>query len=187
MALPEIVARWIGLDDDRRDAERIYATIAAQARDPAPFRDHGVPDTLDGRFDVLCVLMFLVLRRIGRDGAVQARLGQDLYAAMFADMDRSLRELGVGDLGVARRVQHMAEGLMGRIKAYGDGLDAADPAVLEAALRRNLFASAGIAGAPGLTQVATYLRRADSRLAAQPIVALRRDGPDFPNWEGPAA
>ncbi len=186
MALPDIVARWFGIDDDRRDAERIYAAIAEHARDPVPFRDHGVADTLDGRFDILCIMMFLVLRRIGRDGAAQARLGKDLYAAMFADMDRSLRELGVGDLGVARRVQHMAEGLMGRIKAYGDGLEAADPASLEAALGRNLFASAGMAGARGLTQVATYLRLADSRLAAQPIAALRRDGPDFPNWEGPA-
>jgi cytochrome b pre-mRNA-processing protein 3 len=167
-------------------AERLYAAAAAQSRSPVPFRDHGVPDTLDGRFDFLCLHVFLIIRRLGREGDAGAALAQDLYDLLFADMDRTLRELGVGDLGVARRVQEMAEAVMGRIKAYGDALDGPDPAALAAALRRNLFGTLEGVSDAAVSAVASYMRSCDARLARQPWVEFCAAGPDFDVWgEGP--
>jgi cytochrome b pre-mRNA-processing protein 3 len=119
-------------------AERLYAAAVAQARRPEIYADWRVPDTVDGRFDAIALHVFLVLHRLKAEGPVAAGLAQDLFDTMFADMDRSLREMGTGDLGVGRRVRAMAEGFYGRIAAYEAGLDG-DAAALAAALRRNLY------------------------------------------------
>jgi cytochrome b pre-mRNA-processing protein 3 len=163
-------------------AERLYAAAAAQSRAAVPFRDHGVPDTLDGRFDFLCCHIFLLIRRIGREGDAGAALAQDIYDLLFADMDRTLRELGVGDLGVARRVQEMAEALMGRIKAYGDALDSSEAAPLAAALRRNLFGTLDGVSEVAVSAVAAYMRSCDARIARQPWAEFCASGPDFDVW-----
>jgi cytochrome b pre-mRNA-processing protein 3 len=163
-------------------AERLYAAAAAQSRAPAPFREHGVPDTLDGRFDSLCLHIFLVIRRAGREGGEGATLAQDIYDLLFADMDRTLREMGVGDLGVARRVQEMAEALMGRIKAYGDGLDDPDPAPLDAALRRNLFGTRDGVSDGAVSAMVAYIRACDARIARQSWAEFCAMGPDFEDW-----
>ena len=170
----------------RRDrAETIYAAIAAQARQPDPYRDHDVPDTLDGRFDALCLHVFLTIRRLGRDGDPGAELARDIYDVLFADMDRALREMGVGDLGVARRVQRMAEALNGRIKAYGAALDdAADmEGALEAALSRNLYGTVAAPRPQAVAAVARYVLACDRRLSAQSFEDLIARGPDFAEWE----
>lgn len=153
----------------RASALAAYARIVERSREPAFYVDWGVPDTLDGRFEMLALHAFLVLNRLKRESGDAAAFAQELFDTMFADLDRALREMGAGDLGVGRRVQAMAQGLYGRIAAYERGL--ADEAAMVAALRRNLFGTT----APREAQIAafsTYTQRQAAALAAQPTAAL---------------
>ena len=154
----------------RAAALALYDAIVAQARQPAFFLGHGVPDTLDGRFELLALHGFLVLHRLKGDRARCAGLAQELFDVMFTDVDRGLREMGVGDLSVGRHVKLMAKAFYGRIRSYERGLAAGEPALGEA-LRRNLYGTT----APGpndLAALADYLRRSFDRLAAQPAENL---------------
>ena len=119
--------------------EVLYASAVEMARDPAFFADHGVADNVDGRFDALALVVSLVMRRLNSCGDAGAALSQELFDAMFADMDLSLREMGAGDIGVAKRVRVMAEAFMGRLDTYTAALDDADRKALAAALERNLL------------------------------------------------
>lgn len=137
-------------------AQSLYAAIVDQARLPGFYRDMGVPDTLDGRFDMIVLHAFLALHRLKRDGQAQGPVGQALFDLMFADMDASLREIGVGDLSVGKKVKQMATGFYGRVAAYEQGLAAGD-ATLEEALRRNLYGT--VAPAPAhVAAMARYVR-----------------------------
>lgn len=121
-------------------AELLYSGIVTQARQPVLYRDFAVPDTVDGRFDMLAVHMFLVLDRLYDDAQAQP-VTQALVNRIVADMDRSLREMGVGDLGVGKRVQKMAQALYGRLEAYSQGMASQDDDLLAQALERNVFRS----------------------------------------------
>lgn len=120
-------------------AETLYAATVEVARDPQLFTNFGVNDDVDGRFDALALAVALVMRRLKDCGEDGKELSQQLFDSMFADMDLSLREMGAGDLGVAKRVRVMAEGFMGRLDAYAAALDAGDKDALAAALTRNLL------------------------------------------------
>lgn len=140
---------------DRDPAAALYSAIVSQARRPVFYADLGVPDTVDGRFDMIALHAFLVLRRLR--GEPTADLAQDLFDVMFDDMDRNLREMGAGDLGVGRRVKTMAKAFYGRIAAYDHGLASGDGALGEA-LRRNLYRKAEPA-ARQLDALVAYVRR----------------------------
>lgn len=114
---------------------RCYEAIVAAARHPTFYARWAVPDTLDGRFDMITLHAFLVLDRLKGD---LPQFRQALVDELFRDMDRSLREMGVGDLSVAKKIRKMAEVFYGRVAAYdaalsGEGQD------LAAALARNVF------------------------------------------------
>jgi cytochrome b pre-mRNA-processing protein 3 len=150
-------------------AARAYAGVVAQARRPEFFTLCGVPDTLDGRFELVCLHAFLYLHRL--KGKVEAAgVSQEFFDAMFADFDRSLREIGTGDLSVGRQVNRMAEAFYGRIRAYEEGL-AGDESTLLAALTRNLFGTAA-ASPEQVARMAAYMRRETARLAGEPTAAL---------------
>src|ERR1041385_4793859 len=119
-------------------AEALYLGLVRQARQPAFYARCGVPDSVDGRFDMITLHMALLLLRLKAEGPAAADLGQALFDTLFADMDRSLREMGVGDLGVGKRVKEMGKAVYGRLAAYEAGLAGA-PGELEAALTRNLY------------------------------------------------
>jgi cytochrome b pre-mRNA-processing protein 3 len=112
-------------------------------------------------------------------------MSQALFDAMFADMDRNLREMGAGDLGIGRRVRAMAEGLYGRIAAYDEGL-AGDDAVLAAALRRNVFGTMADPGPPvrALSALCGYLQTAGTLLAGQDTATLMGGQVGFPEPPG---
>jgi cytochrome b pre-mRNA-processing protein 3 len=140
----------------RDQADALYAKVVEAARRPAFYSQLGVPDTVDGRFDMISLHAFLVLRGLRAEPA--APFAQSFFDAMFEDMDRNLREMGAGDLGVGRRVKLMAKAFYGRIAAYDHGL-ASDDATLGAALRRNLYRKSE----PSDRQIAAlcgYVRRA---------------------------
>jgi cytochrome b pre-mRNA-processing protein 3 len=142
-----------------------YRRVVEQARQPAFFVECGVPDTLDGRFELICLHAFLFLHRLKRERPRTAPLAQRFFDLMFADFDRSLREMGTGDLSVGREVKRMAAAFFGRIAAYEVGLET-DEAALAPALARNLYGTAPPASAP-LQAMAEYVRRAAAGLDRQ--------------------
>ena len=154
----------------RDAAEHAYGVVVAQSRRPEFFAALGVPDTLDGRFEVICLHAFLYLQRLKGEKGPAASFSQQFFDTMFADFDRSLREIGVGDLSVGRQINRMAEAFYGRVRAYEEAL-AQDDVALTAALSRNLYGTAS-ATAEQLTRVAGYVRREVASLAAQPPAAL---------------
>jgi cytochrome b pre-mRNA-processing protein 3 len=97
--------------------EAIYGMIVAQSREPLFYRDLGVPDTVDGRFDLLVLHLWMVLRRLRR-GEGGVGLAQALFDRFCSDMDDNLREMGVGDLAVPKRMQAFGEAFYGRAAAY---------------------------------------------------------------------
>lgn len=147
----------------------LYGAAVAAAREPALYQAFGVADTLDGRFDLVCLHAFLLVRRLQREAEPGPALAQAVFDAMFSDMDMSLREMGVGDLSVARRVRAMWEAFNGRALAYDAALTQGDPVALESALVRNVWR-----GTPPPGDCAAALARL---VMAQ---AAFLDGQDFP-------
>ena len=159
---------WLGnmLDWGRQrqlgTPEILYANAVELARDPAFFRDHGVADTVDGRFDALALVVALVMRRLKGCGDAGSELSQQLFDSMFSDMDLSLREMGAGDIGVSKRVRVMAEAFMGRLDAYATALDNDDRAALSAAIGRNLLRDEG----PASDTLVDHVLALEARLSA---------------------
>ena len=151
-------------------ADLAYRRVVEQARRPGFFLECGVPDTLDGRFELICLHAFLFLHRLKREHPRAGPVGQRFFDTMFGDFDRSLREMGTGDLSVGREVKRMAEAFYGRVAAYEHGLAAGD-AALQPALTRNLFGTVPPT-ANGLAAMAGYLRREAAGLNAQSAEAL---------------
>lgn len=159
-------------------AAGLYRRIVEQARRPVFYKRGGVPDSLDGRFELIALHAFLVLHRLKAEGEEGAALAQAVFDTMFADMDASLRELGAGDLGVPHRIKRMISGFYGRAASYDAGLYGADD-VLMAALRRNLYGT--VASEPvELAGMAAYVRAAAARLDQQPAAALLAGEASFP-------
>jgi cytochrome b pre-mRNA-processing protein 3 len=123
-----------------RAAFQLYGTAVAAARDPYVFAKLGVPDTLDGRFDVIVLYVYLIVRRLNADLDPAPALAQAVFDAMFLDMDTNLREMGVGDLSVGKRNRAMWEAFHGRSAAYSAVWH--DAAALEAAVARNVWRGA---------------------------------------------
>ncbi len=161
----------------------LYSAAVAAARDPWFFEEPiGVPDTLDGRFDLIGLHVGLLIRRLHPDPDPRgAEAAQAVFDAMFADMDMNLREMGVGDMSLAKRVKRMWEAFHGRAQAYGAALDAADRAALEAALARNVWRAGPDAPRPaGAPALAGHAERAAAALRTQPLDALLRGEVSFP-------
>ena len=117
----------------------LYSAAVAAARDPYLYVTLGVPDTLDGRFDMIGLYAFLLIRRLQSLPEPGPALAQAVFDAMFSDMDQNLREMGVSDLSVGKRVRTMWEALHGRAQAYESALVAGDRTGLEAAIARNVW------------------------------------------------
>ena len=150
-----------------------YEAIVAAARHPVFYADWGVADTLDGRFDMISLHAFLVLDRL--KGTEQA-FRQGLVDELFADMDRSLREMGVGDLSVGKKVRKMAEVFYGRLAAYDQAL-AGPEGTLEAAIARNVFPDGQEGAGPRL--LAAHVMDQRLHLAAQDAGQIARGSVHF--------
>jgi cytochrome b pre-mRNA-processing protein 3 len=156
----------------------LYGAVVAQARSAAFYADFGVPDTVEGRFDLIVLHLVLLLRRLGQDDDLPRSLGQDLFDQFCRDLDANLREMGVGDLAVPKKMQRFAGAFYGRQAAYLEALGAADGRDLERALGRNIFPG-GIDD--GAVRLASYVRTVLRELDAQDDDALSRGEVAFPN------
>jgi len=162
MALMRNLARLFAPPAQNPAVAALYAACVTQARAPEFYRVLGVPDTVDGRFDNLVLHVVLVMRRLGGE----EELKQQLFDLMFADMDQSLREMGVGDMGIGKRIKPMIAAFYGRMQAYDSALTNADEALANA-LSRNLYGKA-TPSSDALRGMTEYVRRAAAALGAQP-------------------
>lgn len=140
----------------------IYDVIVAQSRQRKFYSDLQISDNVSGRFDMICLHMCLVLHHLRKEGGT--KLSQDLFDLFFADMDRSLRELGVGDIAVPKRIEKMGGVFYGLLEKVTEALDANDQEQLADVINRNLFAEENIASA---AEIADYLKRLAKHLEPQ--------------------
>ena len=161
----------------------LYGTIVAQARAAPFYRIYGVPDTVNGRFEMVVLHTVLVLQRLESEPVPVRRLGQTLFDRFCSDMDGSLREMGIGDLAVPAKMRKIGEAFYGRQAAYAAALAVPDPEPLIAALKRNVF-DAQTGTDLGAIRLATYVRAVAGQLAAQDGRALSRAELTFPDPEG---
>jgi cytochrome b pre-mRNA-processing protein 3 len=173
--------RLLGLDPNPNQnvVDDLYEQIVAAARQPTLYADWQVPDTPLGRFEMISLMLFLVLRRLrGEQGAAEA-ISQDLVDTFFKEVEHSIRELGIGDAGVPKRMKKLARMFYGRTKSYGDALDESDDAALAEALKRNVQPVAD--DWPQAQQLARYATQIAQALASQPLDALTKGVIAFPD------
>ena len=165
----------------RVDAAReLYAAIVAQARQEGFYAALGVPDTLDGRFDLITLHAVLVMDRLGQSADTKTRdFGQIVFDEMFAALDMNLREMGVGDLSISKRVKKMAEVFYGRAGAYREALKAGDDKALAKAIARNIYPEGAPKGAS--ERLAKYVKDTAAKLSEQKESDLLAARVSFPN------
>ena len=158
----------------------LYSAAVEQARTAPLYARLGAPDTVEGRFEMVALHVYLIMRRLKGEPAAKA-VSQQLFDAMFQNMDDSLRELGVGDLQVGKKIRTLAENFYGRIGAYEEGLKDGAPAdALARALGRNIFENEAAPQAEGF---ALYVRSADDSLKQQPAARIAAGIVMFPPAE----
>jgi len=157
----------------RGTIEAIYGMIVTQAREPLFYRDLAVPDTIDGRFDMVLLQLWLVLRRM----RPEEDLAQGLFDRFCTDMDDNLRELGTSDLKVPKKMREFGSAFYGRTKAYDVAMQEGGES-LAAALCKNIYNGRDIAQAGRL---ADYVAAADSYLAGLDPATLTSGAWRFPS------
>ena len=158
--------------------QRLYGAIVAQARLPSFYLRYGVPDTVDGRFDLIVLHLFLVMQRLRNGQGQLAALVQPLVEAFCRDLDHNLREMGVSDLAVPKRVQASVEALYGRSDAYRA---AGDMQALAVAVARNVFGKTEPGNSAAL--LANYMIQTMEALNRMPSDALVRGDLALPDPE----
>jgi cytochrome b pre-mRNA-processing protein 3 len=147
----------------------IYAAIVAQSRQPKFYAQWGVPDTVTGRFDMICLHMALLFGRLRSEGKQVSNFGQAVFDVFFKDMDRSLREMGAGDLAVPKKIQKMGSIFYALMTNLNEAMDRGDRAEVEAVIRRNVFDGAETAAA---AELSAYLFDEAERLRGQATATI---------------
>ncbi|KKB10263.1 hypothetical protein VE26_04415 [Devosia chinhatensis] len=154
----------------------VYNSIVAQSRQPVFYAQWMVPDTVTGRFDMISLNMALLFRRL-RHGTPEAKaFSQAVFDLFFKDMDRSLREMGAGDLGVPKKIQKMGNIFFGLLAALNEAMDRNDPEALAGVIARNVFDGED---GPHVRALAAYVTAQDAALAAQSADQIIRGNMSF--------
>ena len=158
--------------------DRLYAQIVAAARQSELYSEWNVPDTPLGRFEMIGLHLFLFLHRVrGESGAIRDT-AQELTDEFFRDVEHSIRELGISDPGVPKRMKRLARMFYGRVVSYGDAIDAGDRRALTEALSRNVRPD--VQGWDEAERLAAYTMAAAAGLAGLPTDAILQGGVEFP-------
>ena len=169
---------WINADErNRRTAHDIYGAAVAQARQPAFYAEAGIPDTPEGRFEAIVLHLFLVLERLRAEGGSTEATSRAIIERFVTDMDDQMREMGVGDLTVPKKVKKAAAAFYARSGAYRAGLEQTGDEKLTAVVRDILPAT----HASMASSVAGYIRRAHVMLTSEPVAAILAGRPGFPD------
>ena len=182
-----VISAWIkrslGLASAQDPRPAAEAVLQA-AREPYFFTELGVPDTFDGRYELVALHLHLLLLRLRVEGEGAERFSQGVFDFITGHFDEALREIGVGDMSVGKRAKTMTAALYGRLSAYDEGLAANEPAVLQAALARNLFGTVEEPDPAHLAAMASFMQRAVVHLQAQPLAELAGATDLFPSPQG---
>lgn len=148
----------------------LYARTVDQARTPALYAEFGAPDTVEGRFELYSLHVYLVLERLKGQGAQAAETAQALFDTYVGALDHALREMGVGDMSVGKKMRKLGEAFYGRVSALEDALSALpDTTDFEAFLTRTVYEGADASGAP---QLAAYALKQRDHLLGQSVERL---------------
>ncbi len=162
--------------------EQQYERLTGAARSPVFYEAMDVPDTVMGRFEMITVHLVLYLRRTQSAGPAANGIAQDIVDAFFEDVDHSIRELGVGDLSVPKRMKKFARMFYGRAKSYGEALESGDAAALAEALRRNIYPEQ-TETAPSMQVLSDWMARTARQLEDEPEETLAAGRLVFPAAE----
>ena len=144
--------------------EQQYRALTDGARQPFFYSDMNVPDTVMGRLEMLSAVLILYFRRTSKASTGVQQISQEIVDAFFQDVDHSIRELGVGDLSVPKRMKKLASRFFGRMESYSKALNDRDQAALADALKRN-FHPLNLENAPDMSKLAAYLLSAEAQLS----------------------
>jgi cytochrome b pre-mRNA-processing protein 3 len=156
----------------------LFASASDKARDPAFYTEGGAPDTPEGRFELYALHVVLLLRRLKGEDAVIAETRQAVFDAFVRNLDDGLREMGVGDLSVGKKMRKLGAAVYGRLKSYNGALEGDAEESLPALIRRTV-----LAGAEGdADRFAAYVRAADAGLAVESREALLKGDASWPTF-----
>jgi cytochrome b pre-mRNA-processing protein 3 len=157
--------RWRREGSRRDAAHRLYAAAVEQSRQPTFYAAWGVPDSREGRLEMLNLHAMLLMRRLRSEGEEGRAVAQVLFDLMFLDLDRHLREWGVGDLSIGKHVKKLAQSFFGRAAALDPLLSSRDAAGIEDVLRRNVYTDAASPPPAAIGRLAGYLLLQEAWLA----------------------
>jgi len=177
-------AHWRARRANRLLIDQIHGEIVAAARAPALYQEAGVADTIEGRFEMVVLYAALLTRRLLALGPQGQELAQELVDRVFRGFEDALREMAIGDAGVARRIKTMAGDFAGRSRAYVEALDSGDEAGLAAALARNVYGAAAVS--PQATGLARRVAGAAAALGQARYEDFAAGRFRFPAAEGQA-
>ena len=166
-----------------RVIERLHGDIVAAVRQPSFYADYSVEDTFEGRFELLALCATLLVRRLALLPSPAPEVAQELTDRIFSELDAAMRELGVGDLAVPKRIKKFAAAFLGRRKAYDEALSTGSPDGLAAALARNVYGTEGAGGAEKAARLARYAFAAEAALALEPVETFAAGKAPFPKAE----
>lgn len=162
-------------------AAGLYQAAVQQSRDPRFYTDLGVSDTMDGRFDLVSMHVFLIMARLRQMGQDGNDLSQALFDHMFKSMDQTLREIGVGDLAVPKHMQRMMKAFNGRVHTYHQAIVSSNKQELELAVVRNIYRIEGGQMPTAARMMAEYISMSAGHLLQQDLHALTAGQVFFPS------
>ena len=166
-----------------RVIERLHGDIVAAVRQASLYADYGVDDTFEGRFELLALFATLLVRRLAQLPSPAPEVAQDLTDRIFSELDAAMRELGVGDLAVPKRIKKFAAAFLGRRKIYDEALAAKSEERLAAAIARNVYGLESPEGAGQASRLARSAFAVEAALAAAPIETFAKGSAPFPKTE----
>lgn len=166
---------------NRRLVDRLHGEIVAAVRQRALYSEFGVADTFEGRFEMLTLHAFLVVRRLKSLDAESSDLAQELTDALFRHLDIALREMGVSDIGVPKQMKKLAGGYLGRAQTYAAALDNKNAEALAEAISRNVFGGARQASSPETAMLVRYFNTADQTMSQTPAALFIAGKISFPS------
>lgn len=162
-------------------AQPAAQAVFTAARCPVFYTEWGVPDTFDGRFELVALHLHLLLVRLRRDGEAANDFSQGVFDVITGHFDEALRETGVGDMSVGKRVKAMTQGLYGRLSAYNAGFNAESAEEMRDALRRNLYGTVEAPEEAWISAILAYQAAASAQLAGMPLPAIHTGQNLFPD------
>lgn len=171
--------RWLKPRPAKAAGAKLYACAVAQARSPALYRDFGVRDSMEGRFELFSLHVILLIERLKGQGEAAAETSQAVFDSYVKGLDDAFREIGVSDTSVGKKMKKLAGAFYGRLKAYDEAVvSLPDESATRDFLARTAFEERGEGDVAALT---AYLIKTRAALASQPLDALLQGDVTWPN------